>query len=190
MGSGEQIAEFEGDTLSLLPANPDQWLFYSETGDDFKTLTAVAQRIDGNHKKTFPGSEWFGFAQAGQAKLSSGAAASRVYRAPDLGDLRKLEGLGGKRLLSMAADTPDDSSKTIDLSAFPMGSSESDVSPASDWGDCLHASFPTASLTFCSSKIISWGRSSALLRMMELNKHCPDFSYLQAGRGNRGIPTG
>lgn len=133
VGSGEQIAKFEGDVLSLFRGYSDQWLFYGESGDITASpipFTSVAMRMDGSAKKEFADSAWVGFTRASQIKVGSGAAMSRIYRVPDLSGGRNT--LAGKRLLSMVANNPTDPAATIELGVIPNDSESAEgpfVSP-------------------------------------------------------------
>lgn len=129
VGSGESIANFEGDALSLLEANSDQWLFYGEAGDVTAgpaPMTAVALRMDGSEREAFADSAWIGYTRASQVKAGSGASAARVYRVADLSGGGG--GLAGKRLLSLAANDPTNDGATIELGVIPSDS-ENAVGP-------------------------------------------------------------
>lgn len=118
IGSGEPIAQFEGDVLSLFRANTDQWLFYGEF--DRSTTPgrglAIALRMDGSDKQTFVDSAWIGYTQASRVAAGSGATMSRIYRVPDRGDAGTL---AGKRLLSIAANDPANPGASVDIGIIP-----------------------------------------------------------------------
>lgn len=120
LGSGKQIASFEGDTLSLFRANSDHWLFYDEADDITASpvlMTAVALRMDGSAKETFADSVWIGYTQASQVEVGSGATMARIQRVADLSS--GAGGLAGTRLLSLAPDDPSNNDATIELGIIP-----------------------------------------------------------------------
>lgn len=126
VGSGQQIAGFEGDVLWVFDAHTDQWLFYGEAGDVTASpvpVTAVALRMDGTAKKEFADSTWVGFTQDSRTETGSGASATRIYRVPDVGGQSGLrDGLAGKRLLSMAADDSANPAATVEIGVIPSDS--------------------------------------------------------------------